>query len=175
MILRIFSDWETLKHGIPQEWILRPLLSTMYINDLFPRKNTLWEPIIFDDPSAIIYSQNVDNFSSVSNMVLSHMSKLDITNNSPLSTDYNEKYIEVSVNIRFLGLQIDNHLNWKNHIDQVIPKLCAACIPSQTSLVFGFMCLQLLCPHLLGKIWMMVWDDFEVNLLQNMETPIRIY
>jgi hypothetical protein len=30
--------------------------------------------------------------------------------------------IEESANTKFLGLQIDNHLNWKNHIDQMIPK-----------------------------------------------------
>jgi len=27
-------------------------------------------------------------------------------------------YIEVTVNINFLGLQIDNHINWKNCIKQ---------------------------------------------------------
>jgi hypothetical protein len=40
---------------------------------------------------------------------------------------YDEKYIEESVNIKFLGLQIDNYLNWKNHIDLMIPKLSTAC------------------------------------------------
>jgi hypothetical protein len=27
---------------------------------------------------------------------------------------------------KFLGVQIDNHINWKNHIEQMIPKLSAA-------------------------------------------------
>jgi len=31
------------------------------------------------------------------------------------------------VNAKFLGLQIDNHRNWKNHIEQMVPKLSAAC------------------------------------------------
>jgi len=31
------------------------------------------------------------------------------------------------VNIKFLGLQIDNHLNWRKHTEQVIPKLRTAC------------------------------------------------
>jgi hypothetical protein len=30
------------------------------------------------------------------------------------------------VNTKFLGLQIDNHLNWRKHIEQVIPKLSTA-------------------------------------------------
>jgi hypothetical protein len=53
-----------------------------------------------------------------------------VTNSSPqcaLSVGYNGKYIEVSVNTKFLGLQIGNHLNWKNHINQIIPKLSGAC------------------------------------------------
>jgi hypothetical protein len=53
-----------------------------------------------------------------------------ITNNSPqypLSIGYNDTCIEESANTKFLGLQIDNHLNWKNHIDQLVPKLSGAC------------------------------------------------
>ena len=28
---------------------------------------------------------------------------------------------------KFLCLQIDNHINWKNHIEKMIPKLSGAC------------------------------------------------
>jgi hypothetical protein len=45
----------------------------------------------------------------------------------PLSIGYNDKYIEESAQTKFLGLQIDNHLNWKNHIYQLIPKLSGTC------------------------------------------------
>jgi hypothetical protein len=38
-----------------------------------------------------------------------------------------KKYIEETVNTEFLGLQIDNRLNWKNHVDQLVPKLSGAC------------------------------------------------
>ena len=46
-----------------------------------------------------------------------------ITNNSPnsaLCIGYKGKYIEETVNTIFLGLQIDNCLNWKNHTEQMI-------------------------------------------------------
>ena len=49
-----------------------------------------------------------------------------ITKNSSHSTlqiGYKEKYSEEIVNTKFLGLQIDNHINWKNHIEQMIQKL----------------------------------------------------
>jgi hypothetical protein len=34
--------------------------------------------------------------------------------------------VEETVNTKFLGLQIDNHVNWKNHIEQMILDLSAA-------------------------------------------------
>jgi hypothetical protein len=40
---------------------------------------------------------------------------------------YNGKYIEESVNTKFLGLQIDSHLSWSTHIDKLIPKLSGVC------------------------------------------------
>jgi hypothetical protein len=45
----------------------------------------------------------------------------------PLNIGCNDTYIEESINTNFLYLQIDNHLNWKNHIDQLVPKLSGAC------------------------------------------------
>ena len=49
------------------------------------------------------------------------------TSHSRLHISYKEKYIEGKLNTKFLSLQIDNHLNWKNQIEQMIPKLSAAC------------------------------------------------
>jgi len=49
-----------------------------------------------------------------------------ITKNSSPSTlriGYKEEYVEETVNTKFLGLQIDKHINWKNHTEQMIPKL----------------------------------------------------
>jgi hypothetical protein len=43
-----------------------------------------------------------------------------------LTIGHKDKYIQEAVHLKFLGIQIDNHLSWKNHIDQIIPKLSAA-------------------------------------------------
>ena len=40
---------------------------------------------------------------------------------------YKEKYREEMVNTKFLGLPIDNNLNWKNHIEKMITNLSGAC------------------------------------------------
>ena len=48
-----------------------------------------------------------------------------IINNSPhsaFSIGCKNKYVEETVNTKFLGLKIDNHLNLKNCIREVMPK-----------------------------------------------------
>jgi hypothetical protein len=48
-----------------------------------------------------------------------------ITRNSShytLYVGYKEKYTEKMMNTKFFGLQADNHINWKNHIEEMIPK-----------------------------------------------------
>jgi hypothetical protein len=53
-----------------------------------------------------------------------------VTKNSPhyaLTIGYKDKFIEEVVNTKFLGIHLDNRLNWKDHIDQIIPKLSVAC------------------------------------------------
>jgi hypothetical protein len=143
-----FSDWGMLKHGVPQGSILGFLLFLVYINDLPPRINSLAEPILFvDDTSVIISNGNFKDFSATSNLVLSRMiewfaaNKLIlnlektnvmkfVTKNLPhcaLTIGCKDKYIEEVVNTKLLGIHLDNHLNWNNHIDQIIPKLSAAC------------------------------------------------
>ena len=132
----VFSGLGTLKHGVPQRPILGSLLVIIYMNGLLLRINSVSEPILFAvDTSVIISSRNFKDFCSVSDLVLCCMIKwfaannfflnLDktnimrfITKNSPLSTlliGYKEKYIKETVTTKFLGLQIDNHINWKNH------------------------------------------------------------
>jgi len=53
-----------------------------------------------------------------------------ITKNSShsiLHTDYKEKYIQETVNTAFLVLQMDNFINSKNHIQQMILKWNMLC------------------------------------------------
>jgi hypothetical protein len=145
-----------MKHGVPQGSIIGPLF-LVYINDLPPRINSLAEPILFaDDTSVIISNRNFKDFSATSNVVLSRMiewfaaNKLIlnlentnvmkfVTKNLPhcaLTIGYKDKYIEEVVNTKFLGIHLDNHLNWKDHIDQIIPKLSAACYTVKTDVSF---------------------------------------
>jgi hypothetical protein len=120
----------------------------IYINDRPPILNTSSVPIIFaNDASVIIFCKNLDDFCILSNKDHSQMSQwfsanklslyLDKTNVTkfvakispqyPLNIGCNDNYIYEAVNTKFLGLQIDDHLNLKYHIDQLVPKLSGAC------------------------------------------------
>jgi hypothetical protein len=43
-----------------------------------------------------------------------------------LAVRYADTLVKETTSIKFLCVQIDNHLNWKNHRSQIIPKLSAA-------------------------------------------------
>ena len=114
------------------------------INDLPLRINSISEPALFaDDTSVILSNRNFKDLSSVSNLLLCHMItwfaannlvlNLDETNimisitktssHSVLHIDCKENYIVEIVNAKFLGLQIPNHIKWRNQNEQIILKL----------------------------------------------------
>jgi hypothetical protein len=46
---------------------------------------------------------------------------------SALLTSHEEMPVEETLSTNFLGSLIDNHLNWRNPIEQMIPKLSGTC------------------------------------------------
>ena len=104
------------------------------INDLPLWINSVSEPILLaNDTSVKISSKNFEDFCPVSNLVLNldRMNTMKfITKNSSHSTlliGYKEKYYEETANTKFLGLKIDNHINWKNRIEEMIHEVWGAC------------------------------------------------
>jgi len=65
---------------------------------------------------------------AANNLVL-NLAKTNIMKFIAMKSTHSTLHIgyEGMANTEFLGLQIDNHRNWKNYIEQMIPKFRGAC------------------------------------------------
>jgi hypothetical protein len=52
---------------------------------------------------------------------------------------YKDRHIKEAINIKFLGLKIDKHMNWKTHIMHIMPKLSNACYTTTCTYHFSAM------------------------------------
>jgi hypothetical protein len=123
-------------------------LFLLYINDLPNAILYNAPPILFsDDTRILITGQNVHKFQDNLNLTFGQISKwfqvnslsLNIRKNyfiqfsskslnySDINITYENNYISKVNDLKFLGLNINNTLSWKTHIDKILPKLCSAC------------------------------------------------
>jgi hypothetical protein len=141
---KVYSEWERIKHGVPQGSVLGPLFFLVYINGLPKMANTTAIPVLgADDMSVIVTSTNNKDFynnimsslEQLTNWFTMNLLSLNLykTNfvlfkikNSP-NIDLSINYVNVNVisrtDIKFLGVTSDNFLNWKVHIDNLFSKL----------------------------------------------------
>jgi hypothetical protein len=105
-------------------------------------------PILFaDDTSIIVKGLNARDFQANMANTFNHVNKwfkinfLTIntnkthyiqfkTKNKPIidiNIVYNDHPITLLHNIKFLGIYINDSINWSNHIDYIVPKLSTAC------------------------------------------------
>jgi hypothetical protein len=70
------SKWGKIRHGVPQGFILRPLLFLFYINDLPNFVKNKSKPILFaDDTSITVTNSNLTDFISDIMIVLEYLNK----------------------------------------------------------------------------------------------------
>ena len=131
---KISSEWELVKHGVPQGLILVPLLFLIYINDLSRTISKLANTILFADNTSIIVSNsNQDEFKTNINSVMYEIMNWFQSNLNCNKTHFlqflTKKKKELQIQIMssnsiisilnsttFLGLTIDSTLSWKDHI-----------------------------------------------------------
>jgi hypothetical protein len=138
----IRSDFRASNCGVPQGSILGPLLFLLYVNDL-PRATTQRSIMFADDTTLIVKCERKENFELNANKALIDIIKWMKLNNLNINTNktkfiqyksYNSKSIPIKIefdhkiidevnSMKFLGIMIDEHLNWKDQIEQICNKL----------------------------------------------------
>lgn len=134
------SENGSLYRGVPQGSVLGPLLFIAYINDLIVAEENV---ILFADDTAIVYGgKNESLLSSNVNKSLLGVTRWFKENSLQLNIEKTQNIqfgeygpvrhnlslndfgsIKIIDEVKFLGLNIDKHLSWSNHINIIIQRI----------------------------------------------------
>ena len=138
------SDKQTIKCGVPQGSILGPLLFLIYVNDLCSVSEELFFILFADDTNVFLSHKDEKLLNDLMNQELTKVStwfkvnKLSVnakktkfmifTNKKMCSVNNFEIFMDHQSianveKIKFLGVYIDNKLNWKFHINYISDKI----------------------------------------------------
>jgi hypothetical protein len=141
------SDWIKLTSGVHQGSILGPLLFLIYINDLPTIRQNNNKIVLFADDTSIIttdtdradYMQNVNtSFKKINNWLEDNRLNLNFEKthyiefrikkklDTNVKIQYNHKTITQIPDTTFLGLIIDETLNWTQQTNYICNKMATA-------------------------------------------------
>ena len=141
----VISSKLKLKCGVLQGSILDIILFLIYINDITNASNLLQIILFADDTNIVLHNKNIENLIDIANTELKKLTDWFIANRISLNVaktkciifcNSNKYYDSNLVTIilsghvivqiqhaKFLGVYIDERLNWHEHIKQVSGKI----------------------------------------------------
>jgi Reverse transcriptase (RNA-dependent DNA polymerase) len=186
------SESKNVTFGVPQGSILGPLLFIIYINDIV-KCSSILRLILFADDTTLFHSdKDFDRLISVTNIELEKLAEWFKANKLSLNTKKTNfiifghkqqpdiaKYklmldgncLERVKSAKFLGIYIDEKLNWNQHINHVCMKVSKGIgIMSRLKQIFPSSILltlyeSLIYPYLLYCC--MVWGSAYLNALNS--------
>lgn len=186
------SPVKLIDRGVPQGSILGPILFLIYVNDMINASSKIDFTFYADDTTLVMKDINIDNLHET---VTNELSNIDLwikSNNLKLNinkTNYiffqnrsrNHIFPNVFLNgeqltqvhsTKFLGVKIDQNLNWKIHINEICLKLSKLTgilyrirhnLTEEAKLSIYY---TLLYPHLsyCVSLWASTWPSFLIKL-----------
>lgn len=138
---KTYTSLETITHGVPQGSILGPLLFLIYINDIFLSSSILNFILFADDTQAFYTHSNINTIFNTVNQELEELSDWFKANKLSVNIDkssyilftkssnsdrlplklpdvfVDETRLNRAYSIKFLGVLLDEHISWKDHIN----------------------------------------------------------
>ena len=200
----VSSNYETVNCGVPQGSVLGPLLFLIYVNDIKQASNIFKFSLFADDTSTVASHSNPSTLIKIVNQELVKLNNwflcnrlhvnYDKTNymifrsrnrrvpNNLLPVSIGENVIQRKDSLQFLGVIIDEHLSWKNHITHISAKLSRSIgILSRLKYILPFNVLKMLynsiiVPHLnyCNVIWGHTFKSYLEKLYLLQKRAIRI-
>ena len=137
------SDIKNINYGVPQGSVLGPILFILFMNDLHLFSNKCSVILFADDTNIIFKNKNINNLNSLvtneliklKNWLIMNKLTINIEKSCYIIIDnINKHYFDNNIYIdnkllnrvecyTFLGMYIDDKLNWKAHIDYICKRV----------------------------------------------------